>query len=638
MSTRNAVSIAGALALAVWLALRVLDATGAGGAGSPAAPGGAPRSDGSVPRDEPTAPAEMHDRDALGPPDARAVAGSPGSAIPAEPAVPASAGPPTRLVVRDGGSGQALAGFPLTVVQEFTKQLVVTDTEGIAVLEEDFVDGPIRLVFRGDRAPAEFRRSLTVEPEVLALTPGRDHFVTIRQPARMLRVELVAADGSRAAGATALLGIDPSGPFDGRTAARWPDVGRRRGSDADGAAEFPLHRDEPSRRLLLAATPRGGGAECAVPVLLTPPHSLGTHRVRYRPSGRVRIRVLDADGAAIEGAGIRLENDWPHWACGDRSVQTDARGEALARGLLPGPWTITRVKHGVGDLLPEPRTVEVPEGDEVLVELRATRDVPRPLAAGRVVRHDGEPEEDFVLYACGPFGVLDAEYGGVEGRFVLDGTTAEREVELICFQRETGAPARGCPLRVPAGSEDLVLRLPDPAGAVRVTFVLTDAEAGGPIPPKAVARVFVHGSSEWSSQVRAASTHLVMGSGRLTLRLHREGGLAWTAGAFGYRDVSGSLGDLSSGASQRLDVEMIRGFARRVRVLDEETREPVAGVRFADATGAQLGSTDLAGWADLECEHWPTEPRALHPDYEPAPLRVNAKFDTQLPLMLSRRR
>jgi Carboxypeptidase regulatory-like domain len=110
--------------------------------------------------------------------------------------------------------------------------------------------------------------------------------------------------------------------------------------------------------------------------------------VLWGQTGTVRIRVVDANGAAIPKANVSLSNNWNRTM---RALSTDAAGEVLWRNLPIGEWSFS---VGVSGFYPYRLPLSICDNHEKTIMARL-QPAPEP-----------RPEEQFL--AEGPGWTVEA--------------------------------------------------------------------------------------------------------------------------------------------------------------------------------------------------------------------------------------
>lgn len=91
--------------------------------------------------------------------------------------------------------------------------------------------------------------------------------------------------------------------------------------------------------------------------------------------------------------------------------------------------------------------------------------------------------------------------------------------------------------------------------------------------------------------------------------------LSVTVVAPGYRTLRAPFAELAREADTVV-VTLERGFSASLQVLDQDSSEPVRGVRVL-AAEAVVAHSDAAGFAEVELPATPERLSFSHPDYEP---------------------
>lgn len=243
--------------------------------------------------------------------------------------------------------------------------------------------------------------------------------------------------------------------------------------------------------------------------------------------GRERLvtgRVLDRDERAVAGARVRQ---------GSAAARSDALGRfELELDADSAPLLYASAREGSArlDLTGRPSRHGV--------TLRLT--TPPDRLAGELVTSIGQPAVGWsvsVLDASGPSSgprasePADALHGpqretlstrtAADGAFELEGWIARREVELMLFDKRTGASIVTAPVRV--GRLDLRLVVPDASERRRFAGAVTD-RTGRPLPGASVRFEpwLEAGSVRWPE--RRGATAVTDAEGRFELELHEGPG------------------------------------------------------------------------------------------------------------------
>ena len=203
-------------------------------------------------------------------------------------------------------------------------------------------------------------------------------------------------------------------------------------------------------------------------------------------SADIVVLALDDGGRQIPEVDVTLRAESGKVEMrGSRQVTTDARGEAVFEGILPGSYSIGVVDPGLRELT-SARQLTVGSGERKLVELRVG-DFDLSIA-GRVIDIDGEPLVGLVVqaraYATGSSTLRlvpasrDALAGRTddEGRYEIDGLD-EGEYEVVTTRTKDYPSVRQV-VRSGLQSADFVIA---PEGLIPVHGVVVDERSGEPL-------------------------------------------------------------------------------------------------------------------------------------------------------------
>ena len=340
--------------------------------------------------------------------------------------------------------------------------------------------------------------------------------------------------------------------------------------------------------------------------------------VTLEAHGRVLGTVRDGSGAVIEGAAIRLtplerpdgEERW--------FAQSDESGHFAIDWVSPGRYELS-VKHpghlaeerelsvaSLESLAVEPVLESLPDGGAIRGTLRSrTGTYVRPVVLLLEPKALGRER----IYGEVEWTERDGEQVGT---FVFESVPAgEYELSLQSFMDKFAWTPTTATVRPPADGIELVCE--DDVATRNIAFNVLDGSGE---------RIEEHFKLLTSTGGGALSGLGGLSSGQLHLvGVPAEGRFDWAVAAEGYATFFGDESDFegensyAEGDTVWVDVRLERGWARRLRVLDSETRRPIPGVEIV-LDGEAVASTDEQGQAWVRRPAEPARTEFRHPRWE----------------------
>jgi hypothetical protein len=235
------------------------------------------------------------------------------------------------------------------------------------------------------------------------------------------------------------------------------------GTTSGSGGEFEVELEGPGCHLIVVTPADGPPSEFPVTV-----PQVSEYRVDLAlPTGSIRGRVLDADGAPLPGARVGCAQEGaPPSLSGQRSALADETGAYALTALGAGAYTL---RAGGGERgLAVRAGVVVDEGAEVQVDLTLPHG---GTLLGTVLDSDGRPAAGASVYVRDSSGVLLDPSGRTRtdagGHFECAGCASGDYT--VSARAKGSASVESVPILVPAGGSAAVELVLEPAAFLRVT-------------------------------------------------------------------------------------------------------------------------------------------------------------------------
>jgi len=496
----------------------------------------------------------------------------------------------------DEHSGLSIGGMELSFLSKRPRTITVrSDEHGNFETGLELASGLVTALHLPDPGNQRFGARWNVEPSQFLLAaegpPLRDMVFRVRAPERVLEVDVRAIDGTPAALSSVSLSRGSRG-VDGRFELESRDFEL---ADEKGRARFALYGEsEPGSALELLA--ESGGLDVSDPLQLVEPLALKPWRLDLYTGGRLQVLVQNDRGEPLSGISLWLECSETWRAPRGRAAFTDAKGLAQFAPLPAGCWMLRAVHPQTGERIE--RDFELTRAAERSLNVRMSVANLLLGASGMVVDDQGQP------LARARLAVRNGEAALVEietredGRFEFYGTPSSGILIRpgLALLDPQLIPDR---LELPFGTHGILLRQVGDREPLALALRLVDARSSSALRG---------GLFELScGPERASSQRFQAPDGVTSISFLRGKDNRYTAEAFGYRQVRGSLQDLlqtQRGGIATLALEP--GFERTFRASDRLTRRPLVGAAIWLGS-TLLGQTGASGELKLVLESWPAQ-------------------------------
>jgi hypothetical protein len=276
-----------------------------------------------------------------------------------------------------------------------------------------------------------------------------------------------------------------------------------------------------------------------------------------------------------------------------RRVRTDARGEHVFEGLVPGVHRVEVQDRRDYSRIVQ-REITVARGEEVLAEFELPESRRKMAASGRVVDEEEQPLPgvylSFELDGADP--PVWGQRTNAEGRFEI--WTVPAASLTVVPGAELGAdrfePER---VSVPFGTADLEFRRVARSAPRQVSFVVRTSTSEP-----------IEGAEIWIVD-RALGEELRIGrtgpDGSALVAIEPDRGRQWGVWAPGFLDAQGAVAEIDFASEAPLvEVRLSAGEDRALRVVGALESRPIAQATIRDAaSGARIALTDDEGRARL---------------------------------------